>query len=72
MPNSVSDTSASATTRQSAAIATQVMNDLVKNQEFVTLLKSIVGDAIQEKLGVLLTSIEKVQGELLELKNLLG
>ena len=69
MPNSVSDTSASATTRQSAAIATQVMNDLVKNQEFVTLLKSIVGDAIQEKLGVLLTSIEKVQGELLELKN---
>ena len=66
----VSDTSASATTRQSAAIATQVMNDLVKNQEFchpaeVPLLEML----FKKKLGVLLTSIEKVQGELLELKN---
>ena len=66
MPNTDSPTSA--TTRQSAAIATQVMNDLVKNEEFSTLLKGIVKNAIDEKLGELLASVEKVQGEVFDLK----
>ena len=70
MPSNVNDTSTSATTttRQSAAIATQVMTDLVKNQEFITLLESIVGNAIEKKMGELITSIENVHDELSDLK----
>ncbi|XP_071481261.1 receptor-type tyrosine-protein phosphatase kappa-like [Diadema antillarum] len=59
------EASTSTTTRQSAAIATQVMADLVKNEEFIHLLESIVGNAIEKKLNELL---EQVQGEVFDLK----
>ena len=66
MPNDTTTTPS--TTRQSAAIASQVMNDLVKNQDFRNMLESIVGNAIEKKLNEILTRIEKVEGEIFDLK----
>nr|XP_054761408.1 uncharacterized protein LOC129267808 [Lytechinus pictus] len=58
-----------ASQRQIAAVASQVMQDLLKNQEFISLLESTVGNAIEKKMGELLKSIESIQGELFELKS---
>ena len=58
-----------ASQRQIAAVASQVMLDLLKNQDFINLLESTVSNAIEKKLGELLTSIERIQGEVFELKS---
>ena len=55
-------------TRQTAAIASQVTTDLVKNQEFASLLESTVCNAIEKKLGEIYTKVETIQGEVFDLK----
>ena len=55
-------------TRQSAAIASQVMTDLLKNREFADLLESIVGNAIEKKLGDFMKTVDVLKGEVFDLK----
>ena len=44
------------------------MTDLLKNKEFVGLLESIVGNAIEKKLGDLMKNVEVLQGDVIDLK----
>ena len=63
-------------TRQTVAIATQVMHDLLRNPEFNDLLNNIVGQAVErkleekleEKLGKFLNTVEELKGEVFDIQ----
>lgn len=55
-------------TRQTAAVTCQVIKDLLKNDEFVTLMETIVSNAVEKKLGELLNRLAVVEGDVFDLQ----
>ena len=65
----MSNDSPSLNTRQTAAVTCQVMKDLMRNKEFSDLLENVVSNAIEKKLNEMLTRIQIVEGDVLDLQS---